>query len=288
MKAVVIGANGQLGSDLAVEFTSCGWTVAGLTHGDVKVEEFASVQSVVLALRPDVVLNTAAFHVVPECEEDPIRAFRVNALGPLHIARVCNELGIPSVYYSTDYVFDGARHEPYTESDSPNPLNVYAVTKLAGEEFTLNYARKGIVLRVSGIYGRVPCRAKGGNFVTTMVKAAREKPEVRVVSDEILSPTPTTAIAEKTAEILRSDLTGLFHVVSEGHCSWYEFARVIFDTLGFSTPLVKISVTDYPSTVRRPTFSALRNARLAAEGLKPMPEWRESLEEFLRSNSLGS
>jgi dTDP-4-dehydrorhamnose reductase len=251
MKAVVIGANGQLGSDITAEFRKQGWTVVGLTHGDVAVEELASVRDAVKTHRPDVVFNTAAFHVVQKCEDDPVRAYRVNALGPLYIARVCDELGIPSVYYSTDYVFDGGQCTPYSEDDRPNPLNVYAVTKLAGEGYTLNYARKGIVLRVSGIYGKVPCRAKGGNFVTTMVKAGREKPEVRVVTDEILSPTPTTVIAEKSAEILQCGATGLFHLVSEGFCSWHDFARVIFETLGITTPLVPASVKDFPAVVRR-------------------------------------
>jgi dTDP-4-dehydrorhamnose reductase len=288
MKAAIIGANGQLGSDLAAEFGSRGWTVAGLTHEDIVVEEFGTVSDVVNALRPDVVLNTAAFHVVPRCEEDPVRAYRVNALGALNVARVCSGLDVPCVYYSTDYVFDGAQRIPYTETDRPNPLNVYAVTKLAGEQYTLNYATKGVVLRVSGIYGRIPCRAKGGNFITTMIKASRVKPEVRVLTDEILSPTPTRAIAEKTVELLNHGATGLYHVASEGYCSWFEFARVVFDTLGLTTPLLQASVKDFPVTVRRPTYSALRNTRLASEGFRPMPGWRESLVDFLRSNHFDS
>ena len=284
MKAAIIGVNGQLGSDLAEAFRLSGAQVFGLTHADIAVEDFASVQKALAAIRPDVVLNTAAYHVVPKCEVEPNRAYLVNAVGPLNIARVCNAWGGLSVYYSTDYVFDGAKKTPYVEDDRPNPLNVYAVTKLAGELHTLNQAREGVVLRVSGLYGKVPCRAKGGNFITTMINAARDRPEVRVVADEFLSPTATTAVAQKTIEILKAGATGLFHLVSQGYCSWYEFAQVIFDTLGFTTPLLQARAQDFPASVRRPAFSPLSNSRLATLGLSPMPGWRESLVEFLKVN----
>ncbi len=282
MNAAIIGANGQLGSDLVTACTAAGWTVRPLTHADIAVENADSVRNVLASLKPDVVFNTAAFHVVPKCEEDPMKAFAINALGPLHIARVCNEIGAVSVYYSTDYVFDGAKKSPYTEEDRPNPLNVYAASKLTGEYFTHNYARKGAVLRVSGIYGAVPCRAKGGNFITTMMKAAKEKPEVRVVTDEILCPTPTTAIADKSVEVVTAGVTGLFHMVVEGQVSWYDFEKVIFDTLELKTPLLQARSSDFPSGVRRPSYSSLANARLAAAGLSPMPGWREALVAFLR------
>jgi dTDP-4-dehydrorhamnose reductase len=183
-------------------------------------------------------------------------------------------------------VFDGIAREPYTEEDRPNPLNVYGGTKLLGEHFTVNYARRGAAVRVSGIYGRIPCRAKGGNFVTTMVKAAREKPRVRVVTDEVLSPTSTAAIARATAVLVETDLTGTVHMVCEDHCSWYDFARVIFSTLGLKTPLLPARSSEFPSTVRRPAFSALKNARLAGLGIFAMPHWRDALVEFL-SNDYG-
>jgi len=283
MKVAVIGANGQLGSDLMAELARQRWVAVPLTHEDIRIEEMDSVRQVLGAVKPDVVLNTAAYHVVPKCEEDPVRAHQVNALGARNIAMACGDLGARSVYYSTDYVFDGAKGKPYNESDRPNPLNVYAATKLLGEYYNLNYASKSLVLRVSGIYGRVPCRAKGGNFITTMVKAAKDKPEVRVVDDERLSPTATAAIASKTLEILRTEATGLFHVVSEGECSWYEFARVIFSTLGLHTPLRPASVKDFPSTVKRPTYSALENVCLRDCGISPMPHWKDSVITFLRN-----
>ena len=277
----MIGANGQLGSDLVVELNRRGWESVPLTHKEIAVEDLSSVRQALRSSRPDAVLNTAAFHIVPKCEEDPVRAYQVNALGALNVARVCDELGALSIYYSTDYVFDGSQLRPYTEEDRPNPLNVYASTKLSGEYFTLNYARKSLVLRVSGIYGRVPCRAKGANFITTMIKAAKEKPEVRVVTDEVLSPTPTAEIARRTLDVIVRGAVGLFHLVAEGQCSWYEFATVIFGALDLKTPLVPTTTKEFPSSVKRPSYSALENARLRAEGLSTMPHWKDALVAFL-------
>lgn len=284
MKVAVIGSNGQLGSDLVRTFEQSDNEVVSLTHSDINIEDFTSVQKVLYDIKPEVILNTAAFHVVPKCEDDPVRAFQINSLGSLNMAKVSNELGALNLYYSTDYVFDGEKKSPYLESDNPNPLNVYAATKLTGESFTLNYSLKGVVLRISGIYGEVPCRAKGGNFITTMIKAAKEKPEVKVVNDEILTPTPTKSISEKTLEIVRKQLTGLYHLTCEGQCSWYEFAEVIFSTLEFKTPLSPISVKDMPMAVKRPTYSVLENEKAKQSGISKMPYWKDSLVQFLNSN----
>jgi len=189
------------------------------------------------------------------------------------------------LHYSTDYVFDGKKQQPYTEDDSPGPLNVYATTKLAGEYFALNYSDKSYVVRVSGIYGKVPCRAKGGNFITTMVKLAKEKPEVRVVNDEILTPTPTYWIAKNTEALIKTDKYGLYHMSCEGEVSWYEFAKVIWDTLGLKTPLYAASVNDFPLVVKRPFYSVLENKNLNKIGINMMPEWKNSLKDFLKEEA---
>jgi dTDP-4-dehydrorhamnose reductase len=284
MKIAIIGANGQLGSDLVKEFTFSGDEVFSLTHAEINVEDINSVHKILLSIKPEIIINTAAYHVVPKCEEQPIKAYEVNSLGALNIARVGNDLNAVNLYFSTDYVFDGEKKSPYLESDKPNPLNVYASTKLTGEYFTLNYSQNGIVLRVSGIYGDVPCRAKGGNFITTMIKASKEKPEVKVVYDEILTPTPTKEIAKKTKEIVQKKITGLFHLTCEGQCSWYEFAEVIFSELKLSAPLSQISVKDMPMTVKRPTYSVLENKSAKEFGISIMPEWKEALISFLNQH----
>ncbi len=281
MRIAVIGANGQLGSDLCACFAAGGDEVAALDHDAIRVEEIDSVRRALGEAGPDAILNTAAFHNVPRCEEDPATTFAVNAQGALNVARVASEIGAVNVYYSTDYVFDGAKGAPYLESDAPGPLNVYAASKLAGEHLTSAYSERSYVIRVSGIYGAVPCRAKGENFIVKMARLARQKPEVRVVADEVLTPTPTREIARHTAPILASEAYGVYHLTCEGACSWYEFCREIFDLLEIETPLHRASVTDFPSGVRRPFYSVLENARYNALGGEPMPDWRTALRQFL-------
>jgi dTDP-4-dehydrorhamnose reductase len=281
MKVAIVGANGQLGTDLVDVLAAAGLAVVPLGHDEIEVATLGSVREALATHHPDAVLNTAAFHNMPRCEEDPARAFAVNAVGALNLARVTSELGARNVYFSTDYVFDGAKGEPYEETDRPLPLNVYGASKLAGERLSETYAPGSLVLRVSGLYGRVPCRDKGENFITKMVELAGSRPEVRVVTDEILTPTSTRAIAEKTLELLRTDAAGLMHLTCEGSCSWHEFAREIFSTLELETPLREATVADFPSPVERPHYSVLANIRLAEAGLAPMPHWREALHDFL-------
>ncbi len=218
MKAAVIGANGQLGTDL-MEVLSADHEVVGLTHRDIEITDIDSVKNTLHSIKPDIVLNTAAYHVVPEAEKFPDKAFTINGTAVLNLAKVCGDLNTRLLHYSTDYVFDGKKQKPYVEGDAPNPLNVYATTKLTGEYFALNYTDKSYVIRVSGIYGKVPCRAKGGNFVTTMIKLAHEKPEVRVVNDEVLTPTPTYWIAKNTEALINPDRFGLYRMSCEGAVS---------------------------------------------------------------------
>lgn len=284
-KIVVIGSNGQLGSDLVGVLGSKGFAVTGLEHRDIEVTNIDSVRNVLQSIRPVYILNTAAYHNVPKCEADPLTAFQVNALGALNIARVSDELDSVNIYFGTDYVFDGSKKAPYIEQDAPNPLNMYASTKLLGEYYTLNYGQKGYVVRISGIYGAVPCRAKGGNFITTMIRFAKEKPEVKVVEDEILTPTPTAEIAKNVISIMQSDLFGLYHLTSEGQCSWYEFAEVIFQTLKLKTPLSPCSVKDFPTTIKRPLYSVLENKRAKVLHVAEMPHWKDSLVAFLKSHN---
>lgn len=281
MKVAVVGANGQLGTDLVDALGGAGIEAVPLHHAEIEVARLDSVEATLSSHRPDAVINTAAFHNMPACEEDPERAFAVNAVGALNLARATAELGLRNIYFSTDYVFDGAKGEPYVETDRPRPLNVYGASKLAGERLSQVYAPDSLVLRVSGLYGRVACRHKGENFITKMIALAARLPEVRVVTDEILTPTPTRAIAAKTVELLGTDAAGLLHLTCEGSCSWHEFAREIFTALDLETPLGEATVADFPSPVERPHYSVLANTRLAATGLAPMPHWREALQEFL-------
>jgi dTDP-4-dehydrorhamnose reductase len=277
---VVIGATGQLGSDVVAAFRP--ERVTGLAHEDLEIDDPEAVRAVLGRLRPEIVVNTAAFHNVPRCESEAARAFAVNAIAPRSLAETCAALGARLVHVSTDYVFDGAKRAPYVEGDRPNPLNVYAASKLAGEYLVLNDGGNHQVVRSSGLYGLRPCRAKGGNFIDTMFKLARERPEVRVVNDEVLTPTFTADLAEQIRVLALEGPSGLFHATNQGSCSWYEFARAIFELGGLETPLAPTTVEEFKSPVRRPLYSVLDNAALRAAGLDRMRPWLDALRDYMR------
>jgi dTDP-4-dehydrorhamnose reductase len=255
--------------------------VVGLTHEQIEITDAGAVRDILGALRPRVVVNTAAFHNVPRCETEEAAAFAANAVAPRHLARTCTALGARLVHVSTDYVFDGTKGAPYVETDAPNPLNVYAISKLAGEYAVLSEGGDHQVVRSSGLYGLWPCRAKGGNFIDSMFRAARERPEVRVVTDEVLTPTFTGDLAAQMRVLALEGPPGLFHATAQGSCSWYEFARVIFEVARCTTPLEPTTVAAFQSPVRRPTYSVLDNAALRAARLDRMRHWREALEDYL-------
>ena len=283
MRVAVLGGNGQLGTDLVAHLRTSGDEVVALTHAEVEVTDPASVLGALAAAAPEAVVDCAAFHHLGRCEEDPARAFAVNATGALHAARACRELGAAFLYVSTDYVFDGTAGMPYTETDCPRPLSVYGASKLAGEHLALAAWERTWVARVSVIYGRVPSRDKGDNFVTMILRRAAEQPEVRVVDDEVLAPTPTTEIARALRDLLAGGAEpGVYHVACEGGgCSWYDFARAIFDARGVTTPLYRAKVADFPGPLRRPAYSVLDCGRLDAAGVARLPHWRDALVRFL-------
>jgi len=284
MKVAIIGADGQLGSDLVRVFSES-HDVIPLTIQDMHVEDFEQVRTVLHKIKPDVILNTAAYHKVPDCETHQDLAWQVNCRGALNVAKAAEELQAINVYYSTDYVFDGLKNSPYIETDAPNPQSVYAATKLMGEYFTRNYSTKHFVIRVSGIYGKIPSLIKGDNFITAILKQVEAgKKEIRVVDDEILTPTPTLEIAMNTLPLIQTGAHGVYHMTSEGQCSWFEFTQVIFETLNIRTPLVRCSVMDFPSVVKRPQYSVLENANLKQIGMNRMSHWREGLIRFLNTN----
>jgi dTDP-4-dehydrorhamnose reductase len=282
MKIAVIGANGQLGSDAVAAFSQRGDEVSALTHQDIAIENADFVASCLGALKPDVVINTAAMHHVENCEQQADKAYGVNAIGARNLAMVTRDLGSKLIHISTDYVFDGSKGKPYLEQDAPLPLNVYGNTKLAGEHYVRAINPKHFVLRVSAIYGKSPCRAKGGlNFVELMLKLARERGKVRVVDSEFVSPTSTAEIAEQLVKVSDSDAYGLYHATAEGSCSWWEYAREIFAQTNTQVVLEAAGPNEFPAKVPRPRYSVLENAGLKAQGMNVFRPWQDGLLRYL-------
>ncbi|HEY6377499.1 MAG TPA: dTDP-4-dehydrorhamnose reductase [Edaphobacter sp.] len=282
MKIAVVGADGQLGSDLATAFTANGDEVRALTHSHIEIADLNSVACVLEEIQPNVIVNTAAMHHVENCEREPTQAFAVNGLGPKNLALMARNLGAVLMHVSTDYVFDGNKASPYTEDDSPRPLNTYGITKLAGEHFIRSNTERYFVVRTSGLYGRNPCRAKGGlNFIELMLKLAKERGEVSVVDSEIVSPTFTTELAEQLVQLSHSDCYGLYHATAEGSCSWYEFAKEIFESTDIPVRLKVAGSDEFPAKVPRPKYSVLENRALKARGLNMFKPWQDGLHTYL-------
>jgi dTDP-4-dehydrorhamnose reductase len=284
MRVAVLGSNGQLGSDVCAAFQGNGDEISPLTHEDVELSSAASVEAALSACDPEFIVNTAAMHHVEKCQADPAAAFAANGIGAKNVAEWAMRAGATVAYISTDYVFDGAKGTPYVETDLAAPLNVYGITKLAGEHLTAACAEKYFVLRVSAIYGHRPCRAKGGlNFVELMLKLSRERDKLRVVDDEFVTPTPTVQIAAQLVALSRSRDYGLYHATAEGSCSWYEFAQEIFRATGSRVCLEKASPGEFPAKVPRPKYSVLENRALKARQLNVFTDWREGLDNYLRT-----
>jgi dTDP-4-dehydrorhamnose reductase len=283
MKVAIIGANGQLGSDLVIAFSQRGDEVCPLTHSEIEVTNIDSVYRSFKDIQPQVIVNTSAMHNVDNCEADPEKAFAVNARGPRNIALLARELEAVLIHVSTDYVFDGAKRSPYTEEDAPRPVNAYGITKLAGEHFVRCGTDRHFVVRTCGLYGKHPCRAKAGlNFIELMLKLAVERDEIRVVDSEIVTPTSTEELAQQIVALTRSSAYGLYHATAEGSCSWYEFASEIFTTTNTRVNLKVASLHDFPAKVARPQYSVLENGGLKKHGLNVFKPWQCALHKYLR------
>lgn len=281
MKVMVIGAGGQLGGDLRrlLPAEEC----IPLTHADIEITDPESVRRAFERHQPDVVINTAAFHRVDDCESQAERAFQTNALAVRSLAQACRALGAVLVHFSTDYVFDGAQTEPYLETDRPGPLSVYAASKLAGEYLVAATHPKHFVIRTCGLFGLGGSRSKGGggNFVETMLRAAAQGKHLRVVSDQVVTPTATAELARKVIELMRTEAYGLYHITARGACSWYEFAQTIFEFSNIRADLEPVTAEAFGAPARRPRYSVLCNRKLEMLGLDDLPPWQDGLRGYL-------
>ena len=278
MKIAVIGSTGQLGTDL-VKTLSASNDVIGFTHNDLEVTDYDSL-AILKEQSPDVVINTAAFHKTDQCEDEPQKTFCVNALGARNIALLTKEMGATAVYISTDYVFDGSKKEPYTEDDVPAPLSTYGISKLAAEHFTRQNP-KHYILRIASVFGTAGASGKGGNFVETMIKKAKNNDHITVVNDMFMSPTYTKDAASVLKGMLELQLPyGVYHATNKGYCSWYQFAEKIFQITKLAPDLKPTKTDPNYGKAKRPLFSALRSTKLSRYDIEPR-EWQEALRAYL-------
>ena len=285
MKVLLIGANGQLGTDLLKVFQAAGDTVVPFTHAQLDVCSEAQIAEALAKAKPDVVLNTAAYHRVDECEHKSALAFQVNGTAVMYLAQASKAAGATLVHYSTDYVFGGyEKGSPYVETDLPAPVNVYGTSKVVGEHLIAAYAERYFAIRTCGLYGVAGSSGKGGNFVETMLKKAMAGDAIRVVDDQILTPTYTADLAQATRDLILTRRYGLYHVSSEGQCSWYDFTRHIFECAGLDAKLSPVKSSEFASPVRRPANSVLSKAKLRAVGVS-IPSWKDALPRYLAERS---
>jgi len=281
---VVLGAAGQLGFDLVRTFDRPGELVA-LTRRELDVLDAGRVRAVLTDLRPTCVVNTAAYNRVDQAEDDRATAFALNAHAVGALAATCQALGATLVHFSSDYVFDGRRPTPYRESDAPNPLNVYGESKLEGERLALARCERSVIFRVAGLFG---VAKSGTNFVETMLRLARARKPIRVVADQVLAPSYTRDLALKVWKVLPRAAHHLYHLTNVGQTSWYGFARRVFELAGVAAELVPITSEELGARARRPAYSVLAHANLAALGEDDLRPWDAALAAYVaeRASSL--
>jgi dTDP-4-dehydrorhamnose reductase len=283
MKVLLIGANGQLGSDLSIALK--GYDLTALTDKDIDIASAESVSASFRKCKPGIVINTAAYVRVDDCEDNVDLSFKVNALGARNVAVAAQEAGAAIVHLSTDYVFGGdeTRSVPYTEFDQPAPVSIYGASKLAGEKYVQHLCNKYFIVRTSALFGIAGSMGKGGNFVETMINLAQEKDELRVVNDQVFSPTYAKDLAAKIVQLMKTRHYGIFHITNRGVCSWYDFTCEIVTLSGAKARVVPICSKEYPQRARRPAYSVLGNYHLKLLDMDDMRHWREALVDYMGS-----
>ncbi len=274
MRILITGAGGQLGLELK-DLLAGGHEVVPLTHRELDIADAPAVERALQEYAPDLTINAAAYTDVDGCEAEPGLAYRANALGPRNLAQFCERRGCELLQVSTNYVFDGEKEEPYEPFDPPNPISVYGKTKLAGEEYVKHLSTRWYVVRSAGVYG------EGHNFVRTMLKAAARGEELKVKNDEFISPTYARDLAAGVSEVVESGLYGVYHVTNAGSCSWYEFAREVFDLAGIEVEVKPVASSEYPRPAARPA-----NGLVYSPYGPKMRHWRVALNDYLKDEAI--
>lgn len=277
MRVLLLGANGQLGSDIVRLWHDPEIDLVPSTRADADVTDAGAIHALIQRERPQAVINTTAFHNLPVAEQDPELCFGVNVLGGRNVAKAAADAGAAIVQISTDYVFDGTKRTPYLEDDARRGVNIYGAAKIATEDVVRQVNPESLIVRVSGLYGLAGSAGKGGNFVETMRRLAGEGNPVRVVSDQVTAPTNTAEIAEALLPLVRDGWRGIVHLAAAEGCSWYEFANTIFELSNLSPDLQAVTTAEFAAPLQRPMYSVLGSTRAPR-----LRHWRDGLERYLR------
>jgi dTDP-4-dehydrorhamnose reductase len=280
MKYAVLGSRGQLGRDLCPRLAG---EVIPLERAQVDLLNGDAMRAALQALRPDVVVNCAAYNFVDRAESEPAAAFAVNVWGVRDLALICRDLDVVLVQISSDYVFglDSARQVPYAETDVPGPVSVYGTSKLSGEYLVQAICPRHFVIRTCGLYGVWGSGGKGGNFVETMLRKGKEGKPLSVVADQVCTPSYTVDVAQACAALAQTERFGLYHATNAGSCSWYEFAKAIFELADMQVDLATTTSSAYGAPARRPNYSVLATDKYRRLGAVPFRPWREALAAYL-------
>ena len=271
----------QLGSSILAEQTT--HRIYAPDRAELDIESKESYERVIAEFHPDVVVNTAAFHNVPQCEVEPLRAFAVNCQSVRDLALACKKADTLLVTFSTDYVFGGERKTPYREDDRTRPLQMYGISRLAGELSALATApQHAVVIRTCGLYGLSGASSKGGNFVDKRIADAQSSSEMEMGCDQVVSPTYTDDLAQAVLKLIEHPqlVPGIYHLVNEGECTWFEFTQAIYELLNINVDLRPVDRGGMSGEMRRPLYSALANTKARDLGIL-LPHWRDALQLYL-------
>ena len=275
MKILVTGVGGQLGHDCVIALKKRGHDVIAPTHSEMDICDRGAVGSYFDNNRPEAVVHCAAYTAVDLAEDEPDKCRSVNVDGTANIAEMCRRLDIPMMYFSTDYVFNGSGTEPWKVDDSTDPINTYGLSKRDGED-AVRMLRKHFIVRISWVFG-----VNGKNFIKTMLRLAESGKGLRVVDDQIGSPTYTKDLSELVCDMIVTDRYGTYHAHNTGECSWYELAMKVFEIKGLDVHVEAITTDQFPMKATRPMNSRLDMSMLEKEGFRPLPNWKDAVGRYL-------
>ena len=278
---LVTGEGGQLANAVKQVFSDFGKDMVLFGKGDLDITDEGAVFGVFDKYKPDIVINCAAYNKVEQAEVDIESAYNNNAFGPYLLAKTANYFNAGIVHISTDYVFGGNK-DGFTELDCPNPLNVYGASKLSGEQLVRLANKRSFIIRTSWLFGKNK-EGNGKNFVTTMISKAKEGDKIRVVEDQIGSPTYTFDLARKIFEVLSSGAKpGIYHITNSGHCSWYEFSKKILEFSKIDVEIIPIKTLESGTKIKRPHNSVLKNKKLEEIKIPLLRNWQDALDEYIK------